>query len=110
MVAPPPPAPLPPPLPPSGFAKAFWITFGLIGGLSLLSTAGAIDQNGPLGAIYVAWFFAVVAWLAAVMMGLGMLFARNKQAGAGVLAGAALGFLALAVTCFANLATVQIGG
>lgn len=106
-----PPSYQPPPLPPRPhYKRALWLTFGVIGGLCVLSMAGATGPQGNAAALYYLWYVAALVWLVAFPLGLALLFRKDKQIGSGILTGAALGFLALAVSCFANIATLVSQG
>jgi hypothetical protein len=88
------------------FNKAFALTAIAIVLLSLLSTAGAVGRGSEI--LYFAWYVAAVVWVMA-LGGLVVLVSlrstRRREIVSGVLAGMAVGVLALAATCFANLNT-----
>lgn len=94
----------PPPIQPSEpatgvFKSTFFLTAGIFVGLSLLSTVGAVFP--PL---FVAWFVAALAWPVTLIAATGLTIAGERSRGAGLFAGLGIGILALATSCFANLA------
>jgi uncharacterized membrane protein len=80
-------------------------------GLSLLSTAGALGEGGASNILYFAWYVAAAVWAIAILGGIVVLvspgLADRRETVSGVLAGVAVGVLALATTCFANLNTIR---
>jgi hypothetical protein len=48
-------------------------------------------------------------WLVALVTGVVLLFKDRREMASGVMAGVAVGILALTVTCFANLSTLGFG-
>ena len=85
------------------FRLAFFWTGGLITAVALLSSAlgtvdGIWDYAGGL------WFLGVLIWLLSLVAVPIVLFTLGGRVAAGVLAGIGVGTVALAVTCFANLA------
>jgi hypothetical protein len=79
-------------------------------GLSLLSTAGALGGGGGSQVLFLAWYIAAFVWVMAlgglvVLVGLGG--ASRREIVSGVISGIAVGVLALAATCFANLNTLN---
>ena len=88
------------------FRLAFFWTGGLITAVSLLSSAfAAIDTStGFFGATAFWWLLAVLIWVLSLVAVPIVLFTLGGRVAAGVLAGIGVGTVALAVTCFANLA------
>ena len=83
----------------TGFQRAFAGTAGLLTALSLASTAGRF-----LDLLYLLWMVGAFGWI--VLLGLGItfiFFKSDRLLAAGILAGWAVGFLALTVSCFVNL-------
>ena len=94
----------------SGILKAFAWTAIPIVTLSIVSTVGA--AYGVSGVkfwqgFYVLWVGATGVWLAAAIATL-VLHARGKrETASGILAGGAVGVLAVGTTALANFATIQ---
>lgn len=92
-------------------SSAFKWSFFPILGLSLVSLFGFLTEP-----IYYLWFIGVIGVIAVALIGLVMGLAalvgrpedKSRATAAGVLAGAAVGIIALAVTCFINLATWNV--
>lgn len=89
----------------SPFWKSFWSTAGIVGGLSLLSTAGSLGSSTSNGFswLYWTWGIGVLVWIGIFFAALSALGDRKTDIASGMLAGWAVGFLLLATTCFANL-------
>lgn len=85
------------------FQKAFAWTAIPICALSIISTAGALGRGGFY--IYFFWYGAAAAAALAILAAIGFVRADKRGTASGILAGMGVGVLALAVTCFANLAT-----
>jgi hypothetical protein len=85
---------------------AFWLAFAWtafpIVLVSVVSTAGAADDG-----LYFLWFVGVVLGLIAPLAAIGFAFAHKGRVASGILAGFGVGVLALALTCFANLSTLD---
>lgn len=85
------------------FQKAFaWTAIPLVV-LSVASTGGVWTQ----GILYAFWFIAFLGWLIALFVAAGFGIAGKPQVAAGIMAGFAVGFVALSVTCFANLNVIN---
>ena len=80
------------------FRKAFaWTAFPIIT-LSVISVSG----------LYPLWFLAAAIWVGAPLVAIFAAVARapgERTSASGILAGFGVGAIALATTCFANLAT-----
>lgn len=87
---------------PNGFVPAFLFTAGIVGGLAGLSTLGGLSRYGEISAWYFLWPLGVLAVVVAPFFALAI-FEGRPGARAGVVAGVAVGLLALTVTCFVNL-------
>ena len=94
----------------SPFKKAFLWTVIPIGTLSVASAVGVAggnalhDQDNLLFLGFFLWSGAALGWVVAVLAAIGFAIASKRQAASGILAGIGVGFMALAVTCFANIA------
>jgi hypothetical protein len=84
------------------FQKSFVATAGPLVLLSLISTGGAYNEN-----LYVVWFLAAFAWLVALVAVIVTAIAKQDDISSGILAGFGVGFLALFVSCFANIGTID---
>jgi hypothetical protein len=84
------------------FQKSFVATAVPLVLLSLISTGGAFSES-----LYGLWFLAALAWLVALVAVIVTAFAKKDDVSSGILAGFGVGFLALFVTCFANLSTLD---
>ena len=84
------------------FRLAFAWTAIPIVALGIVSTAGASSDG-----FYTLWFAGLGVWFIAILVAVGFALASKGQVAAGMLAGIAVGMLALAVSCFANLNTVE---
>ena len=84
---------------PEYFGKAFAWTAIPIVALSIISTAGAGNEG-----FYFVWYAAAGIWGLALLGAIIIAIAGPERA-SGIVAGVAVGFLALAATCFANIAT-----
>ncbi len=80
------------------FQKAFLWTAVPQVVLSLLSTGGVWLEG-----LYLVWFLALLIWGLTLLGGIIYLATGERQTAAGIFAGFAVGFVALSVTCFANL-------
>ena len=90
------------------FRKAFLWTAIPIVALSILSTAGRAYENA-----YFIWYGAGVVWMGVIIVALAgdgepNPSRREQQVKSGIVAGVGVGALALAVTCFTNLAALEI--
>ena len=86
-----------------GISARLLLDRGLITAVALLSSAlgtvdGIWDYAGGL------WFLGVLVWVLSLVAAPIVLFTLGGRVAAGVLAGIGVGTVALAVTCFANLA------
>ena len=79
------------------FQRAFASTAIPIIALSILST----------GDLYFVWFLAAFIGVIALFTAIGFAIGGKRSTASGTLAGFGVGFLALTVTCFANLATFE---
>lgn len=86
----------------SDFGKAFAWTAVPISLLGIISTAGAAVPN-----LYLFWYAGVLGGFVALIVALATLGGR-RFISAGIGAGLAVGALALTITCYANLATVDL--
>ena len=88
------------------FHKAFAWTAIPIVALSVFSTAGAGIEG-----FYFGWFAAAAIWVIALLVAITVAVARapgERRSASGILAGIGVGAIALATTCFANLATFDL--
>ena len=94
-----------PPSHPRSELHTFWRTFrltaGILSGLSVFSTVGAV-----VPAAYVTWFVAAGLCFVGMLALPFMLFEPDKQITAGFITGVAVAVIVLSGTCFANLHTV----
>ena len=87
----------------NAFRNAFaWTAIPIIA-VSVVSTAGAAADG-----FYFLWFAGVGLGLLAPLVAIGFSIAHKGRAASGILAGFAVGILALALTCFANLSTFDL--
>ena len=82
------------------FTMAFILTAIPLVALSLVSTAGHLVE-----VLYFVWLIALIIWVLAFLYAIVLFFTGEHEKGSGVFAGFAVGFLALAATCYANLAS-----
>lgn len=85
------------------FQKAFAATAIPLILLSVISTGGAYYEN-----LYVVWFIGALGWLVALIAVIVTALMKKDQVSSGILAGFGVGFLALFISCFANLSTVNL--
>jgi hypothetical protein len=76
-----------------------WTAIPLVG-TALLSTGGAFAPG-----LYFVWALPALGVLGSLAVALILAAMKRSELSGGVAAGGALGFLALAITCFANLST-----
>ena len=91
--------------------KALIWTAGPILALSVLSMLGKlgppnIDQG--LGALYWLWFIAGGVWVAAIVAAVLLAVVGRRREARGVALGIAIGAVALASTCIANVSGVDM--
>jgi len=84
------------------FQKAFAATAIPLVLLSLVSTGGAWNEN-----LYFVWGIALLGWLIALVAVFVAAIMKKDEVTSGILAGFGIGFLALFVSCFANLSTIN---
>ena len=84
------------------FRVAFAWTAIPIVALGIISTAGASADG-----FYSLWFYGAGLGVLALLVAIGFAIARKGRAASGILAGIGVGILALALTCFANLSTID---
>jgi hypothetical protein len=83
------------------FRKALlWTAIPLVG-LALVSTGGTFTPD-----LYFVWALDLVALLIALVVSIILVVTGRVDLSSGVIVGCAIGFLALAVTCFANVNTM----
>ena len=95
----------------SPFKKAFLWTVIPVGGLSVASMMGGaggdiIHDPNVLSFGYFLWYGAALGWIVGVLAAIGFALASKRQTASGILAGIGVGFVVLAVTCFANVFTL----
>ena len=93
------------------YRKAFLWTATPIVALSMISTiagpADCYESSDTLCVVYVVWYAAAGLGVVAILAAIGFAIAERKRATAGIVAGIGVGFLSLAITCFANVATLM---
>ncbi len=93
----------------SDFKKALLWTAIPVGGLSIISAAGAavIRNTNTQSPFTYVWFAAVACFIAAFVALIVFIVKRKNRVAAGILAGIGIGIVALGASCFANLSTIK---